>query len=84
MATGRPVVAFLRESYFQHIEYGNQIPIVNANPDSCYLALKRLLDGRQEFPALGARSRRFVENVHNLTTLTDRLVGLYQQVWSGA
>jgi glycosyltransferase involved in cell wall biosynthesis len=84
MATGRPVVGFFRESYFQHIEYGNQIPIVNANPDSCYLVLKRLLDRRQEFPALGARSRHFVENVHNLNALTDKLVELYQQVWGGA
>jgi hypothetical protein len=77
MAIGRPTICFIRESYFEHIDYGNKIPIINAQPGTIYDVLKKTINNKHLFPELGKRSREFVESIHDLDKLTDRLIEIY-------
>ena len=77
MSIGRPTVCFIREEYFEYIDYGNDIPIINAGPDTIYQVLKNLCDERASLLAIGARSRKFVEKTHDSNHLSDILINLY-------
>jgi antigen flippase len=79
MACGRPVVCSIRQSYFVHIGYGSQIPIIDADPDTIYPALAQLLDrGIEELQKLGLRSRQFVEQVHDSRKVATELLQIYE------
>ena len=80
MATGRPTVCFLREAYFEYIDYADSIPIINAGPDTLYDALKATIYNKEILPKLGEKSRKFVEEVHSLDKCTDKLVELYKRL----
>jgi O-antigen/teichoic acid export membrane protein len=83
MALGKPVVTFLHEEATRRTEeaYGVPVPVVNASADTLRDRLEELValgaDGRGE---LGAASRAYVERVHDLELVTDRLVELYDTV----
>ena len=77
MAIGRVTVCFLRESYFEHINFGATIPIVNADPDNIYEVLKQLINEKEKLPLIGEKSRIFVEKEHNLKLLTEKLISIY-------
>jgi len=80
MAIGRPTVCFLRESYFEYIDFGPSIPIINADPTTIYEVLKKLIEKKEELPLMGEKSRRFVEEVHDLKKLTNKLVQIYESL----
>lgn len=85
MAIGRPVVVSIRESYFQHIDYGKQIPAINADPDCITEVLRKLLkSGYDEVVKLGLKSRQFVERVHSVERVTDQLIAIYESLISVA
>jgi len=83
MALGKPVVTFLHEEAARRTQeaYGLPVPIVNATADTLRERLDELVvlgpDGRGE---LGDASRAYVERVHDLDLVTDRLVALYEAV----
>jgi hypothetical protein len=79
MAVGRPTVCFLRESYFQYIDYEKKIPIINAHPSTIYDVLKKLIQDKYFFPEIGKRSRGFVEDVHEVSKLTTKLISIYNE-----
>ena len=81
MALGRPTICFIRESYYEHINFGEDIPVINAEPSSIYEVLKRTIDEKHLFPEIGKKSRLFVENVHDLNMLTDKLIDIYNKLW---
>ena len=80
MAIGRPTVCFLRESYFEYIDYADSIPIINADPDTLYDVLKKIIYNKQDLPNLGEKSRKFVETIHSLDKCIDKLVEIYEKL----
>lgn len=82
MAIGRPTICFLRGEYFNYIDYGEQIPIINANPNTIYEVLKDILKKVNELPEIGRKSREFVEKYHDVRNVTKKLIDIYQnKVW---
>lgn len=82
MATGCPTVCFLRESYFTHITYGNEIPIINAQPNTLLQVLEELIENKNKFPEISLKSRKFVEDIHDSKKVTAKLLNLYGTLWS--
>jgi hypothetical protein len=80
MAVGRPTICFIRETYFEYINYGDKIPLIIANPYNIYEVLKKTIIERDKLPEIGIRSRRFVEDIHNVTILTQRLIEIYKSL----
>jgi glycosyltransferase involved in cell wall biosynthesis len=80
MATGRPVVCFLREEYYQYIDYGDEIPIINADPESIYVELKNVLQKKEKLIDIGFRSRLFVEKIHDIDLIINKLISIYNDI----
>lgn len=80
MALGRPTICFIRESYYEYIEYGGSIPIINAQPSTLYEILKKTIDEKHLLPEIGKKSREFVEKVHNHETITKDLIEIYNSL----
>lgn len=81
MACGRPVICSLRSCYFQYIDYGPEIPVLDADPDTILNVLREILNGGiSELQELGHRSRRFVELTHDSQKVAANLLKLYESV----
>ena len=83
MALGKPVVTFLHEEAMRRTEaaYGLPVPVVNASSDTLRDRLAELVAmGPEERGELGRASRAYVEEVHDLERVTDRLLDLYASV----
>jgi glycosyltransferase involved in cell wall biosynthesis len=79
MALGKPVVAFLHEEAVQRTEeaFGIEVPIVHATKETLADVLRRLVSDPEELRRIGAASRAYVERVHDLSAVGERLVDLY-------
>ena len=79
MALGKPVVANLDpETVEQSAEgYGIRIPIVPATKDTLTLALLPLVDDAHRREQIGVESRSYVEQVHDVDGIADRLLAIY-------
>jgi len=79
MALGKPVVAFLHEEALQRTEeaFGVKVPIVHATKETLPDVLHDLLSNPAELRRIGAASRAYVEQVHDLSVVADRLLDLY-------
>jgi glycosyltransferase involved in cell wall biosynthesis len=82
MAIGRPVVAFMRDTYYQYVDYKLTIPVISADPDTIYEVLKDLIIHKERLPILGAQSREFVELIHDQDKVCNRLITIYQDCWA--
>ncbi|MFU8844231.1 MAG: glycosyltransferase [Bacteroidales bacterium] len=82
MAVGRPTCAFIDERYFQYIDYAEEIPVVNITKENVSNKLIKLIESCEELPALGRRSRQFVEKYHDVEYVSRKLMNIYQEkVW---
>jgi glycosyltransferase involved in cell wall biosynthesis len=83
MALGKPVVTFLHEEAARRTEasFGVEVPLVQASAATLRTRLEELVaagpEGRAE---IGRASRAYVERVHDLERVTDRLLDLYAAV----
>jgi glycosyltransferase involved in cell wall biosynthesis len=79
MALGKPVVTFLRAEAVRRTEeaFGVEVPIVSATKETLADALRPLTESADERRRVGAASRAYAEEVHDLQRLTDRLLALY-------
>jgi glycosyltransferase involved in cell wall biosynthesis len=79
MALGKPVVTFLNDEAVRKTEqaFGIEIPIVNATAETLAGALQPLVASADERRRIGHASRAYVEEVHDLERMTDRLLALY-------
>jgi glycosyltransferase involved in cell wall biosynthesis len=79
MALGKPVVTFLHDEAVRRTEaaFGAKVPIVSATAESLREALRPLVADAARRRELGAASRAYVEHVHDLERVTDRLLALY-------
>ena len=79
MALGKPVVTFLHEEAVRRTEeaFGVEVPIVSATRDTLADVLRPLVESPEERRRIGAASRAYVEQVHDLSRVADRLLDLY-------
>jgi len=83
MALGKPVVTFLHDEAVRRSEeaFGARVPIVNASAGTLRDRLAGLVAaGPAERRRLGAASRAYVEQVHDLERVADRLLDLYARL----
>jgi glycosyltransferase involved in cell wall biosynthesis len=79
MALGKPVVTFLHEEAVQRTSeaFGIDVPIVAATKETLRDVLRPLVESADERRRVGAASRAYVEEVHDLRRVADRLLDLY-------
>jgi glycosyltransferase involved in cell wall biosynthesis len=79
MALAKPVITFLHDEAVRKTEeaFGVEVPIVNATKETLVSALRPLVESADERLRVGRASREYVEEVHDLDRLTDRLLALY-------
>jgi glycosyltransferase involved in cell wall biosynthesis len=79
MALGKPVVTFLHDEAVRRTEeaFGIEVPIVSATKETLAAALHPLASSPDERRRLGAASRNYVEQVHDVERVADRLLALY-------
>jgi glycosyltransferase involved in cell wall biosynthesis len=79
MALGKPVVAHLDEESVELSAqgYGSRVPIVTATKDTLLDALRPLVESASLRREIGAASRVYVEQVHDIDTVADRLLAIY-------
>jgi hypothetical protein len=82
MALGKPVVGFLHEEAVRQTEQalGVSVPIVSATRDDLRARLEPLVASNAERRRLGEASRKYVEHVHDLEQVADRLLALYARL----
>ena len=82
MALGKPVVTFLHEAAVQRSEqaFGTRVPIVSATPETLVEVLRPLVESAELRRRIGAESRAYVERVHDVERMTDRLLDIYAQL----
>ena len=77
MAHGKPVIVYLPDRALAVAP--DECPLINADPDTIYDVLKKMIQRRDELPEIGRRSRRYVENHYSVPALVLRLYNLYWQ-----
>jgi glycosyltransferase involved in cell wall biosynthesis len=82
MALGKPVVTSLDEDAVRQTEeaFGVEVPIVRATKDDLVEKLRPLVDSFEERKRLGAAGRAYVERVHDIERMTDRLLDIYARL----
>jgi glycosyltransferase involved in cell wall biosynthesis len=79
MALGKPVVTFLHEEAVRRTEaaFEVEVPIVRTTRETLVAALRPLAASPEERRRVGEASRAYVERVHDLERVADRLLALY-------
>lgn len=77
MALGKPVVCYIHDSLLS--SYPDGFPIVNANPDTLEHVLEELILTPEKRYTIGKQSRQYVENVHDIKVVAQRLMKIYTQ-----
>ena len=79
MALGKPVVTHLKPDVVERSAegYGIKVPIVPATKDTLAEALRPLVEKPALRRELGAAGRAYVEQVHDIDKITDRLLAIY-------
>ncbi|MEO5576129.1 MAG: glycosyltransferase family 4 protein [Gaiellaceae bacterium] len=82
MALGKPVVTFLHDEAVRRTEeaFGTAVPIVSATAETLREVLRPLVADAARRRELGAASRAYVERVHDLERIADRLLDLYRRL----
>jgi hypothetical protein len=82
MSLGKPVVTFLHDEAVERTEreLGGPVPIVRATRDDLRARLEPLVASAEERRRIGAESRAYVERVHDLDRVADRLLALYARL----
>jgi len=82
MALGKPVVTYLKPDVVERSAegFGIRIPIVPATKETLVDALRPLVDQPALRKEIGAASRAYVERVHDIDRVADRLVDLYRSL----
>ncbi len=82
MALGKPVVTYLKQDVVEKSAagYGVRIPIVPATKETLAEALRPLVEQPSLRREIGAASRDYVEQVHDIDRVTDRLLAVYRSL----
>jgi glycosyltransferase involved in cell wall biosynthesis len=79
MALGKPVVAYLDPALVERSAagFGIRLPIVPATKETLADALRTLVESPALRREIGAASRTYVERVHDIDHVADRLLDVY-------
>jgi glycosyltransferase involved in cell wall biosynthesis len=82
MALGKPVISFLHDEAVARTEaaFGVRVPIVAATKETLRERLVELLGDPERRRRLGAESRAYVEHVHDIDKVADRLLDVYARL----
>jgi len=83
MALGKPVVTFLHNDAVRRTEeaFDVRVPLVHATAETLHDRLAALAAaGPAEWRRIGAESRAYVEAVHDVERVADRLLDLYSRL----
>lgn len=81
MAAGRPVICFMRDSYYQYLDSKMEIPIISASPDEIYDVIKNITTkSKEELRTIGLNSRKFIEDFHDVKKITSHLIEMYKSL----
>jgi glycosyltransferase involved in cell wall biosynthesis len=82
MALGKPVITFLHDDAIRRTEeaLGVEVPIVSATAQTLRERLRRLIANADERERVGAASRAYVERVHDVERIADRLLDVYARL----
>jgi len=80
MALGKPVVAHLKPDVVERSAeaFGVRIPIIATTPARLADALRPLVEDAELRRRIGAESRAYVEQVHDIDRVADRLLTIYR------
>jgi len=78
MANGKTVLCYVRPDIVARLPAG--LPIVNANPDTLYDSLKRVIENPEQRLELGKRGNEYVRLYHDSAQIIHRLINIYQQL----
>jgi glycosyltransferase involved in cell wall biosynthesis len=82
MALGKPVLTFLHEEAVRRTEeaFGMRVPLVATTKETLADDLRPLVASPEERRRIGAESRAFVEQVHDVERVADRLLDIYARL----
>jgi glycosyltransferase involved in cell wall biosynthesis len=82
MALGKPVVAHIDAATAERSErgFGVRLPIVPATKETLADALRPLVEQPALRREIGAQSRAYVEQVHDIDRMADRLLDVYRSL----
>jgi hypothetical protein len=82
MALGKPVVTYLKPDVVERSAagYGIRIPIVPTTAETLREDLRPLIEQPALRRRIGAESRAYVEQVHDIDRVADRLLDLYRSL----
>jgi glycosyltransferase involved in cell wall biosynthesis len=82
MALGKPVVTHLKPEVVERSAagFGVRVPIVPATSETLVDALRPLVAEPALRREIGAASRAYVEQVHDIERIADRLVDVYRSL----
>jgi glycosyltransferase involved in cell wall biosynthesis len=82
MALGKPVVSHLKADVVERSaeSFGARVPIVQATADTLVDALRPLVEDVDLRRRLGAKGRAYVEQVHDIDGVADRLLAIYRSL----
>ena len=82
MALGKPVVTYLKPDVVERSAegYGIRLPVVPATKETLVEALRPLVESPQLRREIGAAGRAYVEQVHDIDRIADRLLDVYRSL----
>ena len=82
MALGKPVVTYLHDEAVRRTEdaFGVAVPLVAATAETLRERLRPLVADASERRRVGAASRAYVERVHDVEQIADRLLAVYSRL----
>jgi len=78
MAMGKPTISYIREDLIHR--YPNDLPLVNANPDTIEDVLERLILDAKLRQEIGTASRLYVEKYHDANKVISELATTYLEI----
>jgi glycosyltransferase involved in cell wall biosynthesis len=82
MALGKPVLTYLKPDVVAQAEahYGTKVPLVPTTKETLADDLRALVDAPARRREIGAASRAYVEQVHDIDVIADRLLDVYARL----
>lgn len=88
MMLGKPVVCYLRPEWLEQMraevpDYVDELPVVNATPDTVHDVLVDLIEHPEKRAEIGRRSREFAVKWHSADIAAERFDRIYRNLLSG-
>ncbi|KAK73497.1 glycosyltransferases group 1 domain protein [Bordetella bronchiseptica E014] len=82
---GKPLVCFLRPEWLESMraeipEYVDELPVVNATPETVYDVVKDLIENPEKRAEIGRRSRAFALKWHSTDAAGRRMDRVYRRL----